>query len=297
MSRYARQHVRVLLTGETADELFGGYGRMRLCATRRLVDVAGRVLAPFQRSAALWLALVPRSASASSLSRADWIAASYADGDPIRFATAPLAEWAPYRSQIAAAAVRDHRDPVRQAMAYERLTHLPAIVATGDRMTMGAAIEARLPFTDPELLDFAGLASGREDLFSGPHGKQPLREAMAGRLPAEVINRRKRGWTSPYSIYLRERPELRNWLSKVPTHQIVAASGARPRRRADGRRRVPRWRQPPLAGRLDDRPHRAVAPGVRRGRARTLRRRRSDDPVAPRPNGAAAASRRSSSGR
>jgi asparagine synthase (glutamine-hydrolysing) len=119
--------------------------------------------------------------------------------------------------------VRENREPVRQAMAYERLTHLPSIVAAGDRMTMAAAIEARLSFTDPRLLAFAGLARTR-DLFSGPHGKQPLREAMAGRLPASVIERRKQGWTSPYRVYLREVPEMRRWLASVPNHPIVAES-------------------------------------------------------------------------
>jgi asparagine synthase (glutamine-hydrolysing) len=222
VSRYARQHVRVLLTGETADELFGGYGRLRLYRYPRLVDLTGRLLAPFERRLRLgsrWA----RAVSSRKLTQPDWIAASYADGDPMRFTRSPLAEWAPYRAQVAQEAVRDYREPVRQAMAYERHTHLPSIVATGDRMTMGAAIEARLSFTDPRLLDFAGLAR-TADLFSGPHGKQPLREAMAGRLPGSVIDRRKQGWTSPYAVYLREMPELRQWLSRVPQHEIVARS-------------------------------------------------------------------------
>jgi asparagine synthase (glutamine-hydrolysing) len=222
VSRYARQHVRVLLTGETADELFGGYTRMRLLRYPALVSMAGRVLAPFKsrlRFGSRWY----RAASSAGVSRAEFIAASYSDGDPRRFTNKPLAEWAPYRAQVAEQAVQDYREPVRQAMAYERSTHLPAIVATGDRMTMAAAIEARLSFTDPKLLEFAGLARTR-DLFSGPHGKQPLREAMTGRLPESVINRRKRGWASPYGVYLREIPELRRWLSKVPTHAIVAKS-------------------------------------------------------------------------
>jgi asparagine synthase (glutamine-hydrolysing) len=222
VSRYARQHVRVLLTGETADELFGGYGRLRLYRYPRLVDLTGRLLAPFEhrlRFGSRWY----RAVSSRKLSRPDWIAASYADGDPMRFTRMPLSDWAPYRSEVATTAIRDYREPVRQAMAYERQTHLPSIVATGDRMTMGAAIEGRLSFTDPRLLDFAGLAR-TADLFSGPHGKQPLREAMANRLPQSVLNRRKQGWTSPYTHYLREMPELRRWLTNVPLHEIVARS-------------------------------------------------------------------------
>ena len=220
VSRFARQHVRVLLTGETADELFGGYGRLRLYRYPRLVGLTGRVLAPFERRlrfGSRWA----RSVSSTKLTRPEWIAASYADGNPTRFTRTPLSQWAPYRHAVAESAVRDYRDPVRQAMAYERHTHLPSIVATGDRMTMGAAIEARLAFTDPRLLDFAGLAS-KADLFKGAQGKQPLREAMAGRLPSSVLDRRKQGWTSPYAIYLREMPELRRWLSQVPHHEIVA---------------------------------------------------------------------------
>lgn len=222
VSRYARQHVRVLLTGESADELFGGYTRMRLLRYPTLMGLAGRVLAPFKsrlRFGSRWY----RVASSAGVSRAEFIAASYSDGDPRRFSRRPLAEWAPYRAQVAEQAVLDYREPVRQAMAYERYTHLPSIVATGDRMTMAAQIEARLSFTDPKLLAFAGLAR-TQDLFSGPHGKQPLREAMAGVLPESVINRRKRGWTSPYGVYLREIPEMREWMSKVPTHEIIAKS-------------------------------------------------------------------------
>jgi asparagine synthase (glutamine-hydrolysing) len=222
VSRYASKHVRVLLTGETADELLGGYGRLRMYRYPLLVNLAGHALTPFRsrlRFGSRWA----RAVAAASQGRAEWIAASYADGDPTRFTRLPLAEWAPYRARVAADAVRDYREPIRQAMAYERQTHLPSIVATGDRLTMAAGIEERLSFTDPALLDFAGRAR-KADLFRGVQGKQPLREAMAGRLPQTVLDRRKRGWTSPYEHYLREMPVLRTWLSRVPGHDIVGRS-------------------------------------------------------------------------
>jgi asparagine synthase (glutamine-hydrolysing) len=223
VSRYASRHVRVLLTGESSDELFGGYGRFRLLRYPRLVNLAGRVLSPLHgrlRHGSRY----DRAVSSTRLSKADWIAASYADGDITRYSTAPLKEWAPYRVEVADQAVRAHADPVRQALAYERLTHLPMIVGSGDRMTMGAALEARLPFSDPRFLEYAALARTR-DLFSGPHGKQPLREAMVGRLPNKVIQRRKRGWTSPYMQYLREVPQLRSWLLSTADHPLAESSG------------------------------------------------------------------------
>lgn len=220
VSRYARDHVRVLLTGETADELMGGYGRMRLYRYQPLVDLAGRILRPFHsrlRFGSRW----DRAASAARLGRAAWIAATYADGNPQRFTQRPLAEWAPYRATVAERAVADHRQAVRQAIAYERLTHLPAIVSTGDRMTMAAGLEARLPFTSPAILDYTALVPP-ERLFKGPHGKQPLREAMQGRLPDAVLERRKRGWTSPFATYMRTLAPLREWLARVPDHHLLA---------------------------------------------------------------------------
>ena len=222
ISRYASEHVRVLLTGESADELFGGYGRFRQYRYLPLLKVTGAALRPVRgrfRQGSRWY----RLSHATSLGRAEWIAASYADGDPARFDRRPLAEWAPFRASAARATADDHSDPVLQALAYERQTHLAAVLDNTDRLTMGAPIEARLPFTSPELLDYAGHAR-RNDLFEGAHGKRPIRRAMAGQLPQSVLDRRKRGWTSPYRSYLRESPRLRAWLAEVPRHQIVESA-------------------------------------------------------------------------
>jgi asparagine synthase (glutamine-hydrolysing) len=132
-----------------------------------------------------------------------------------------LAEWAPYRAEAAEQSIAAHSDPALQALAYERLTHLPTVLDNSDRLTMGAPLEARLPFTSVDLLAFAGSAS-RTELFRGAHGKQPLRSAMVGKLPALVLDRRKRGWTSPYGRYLRTSLLLREWLGGVARHPLVA---------------------------------------------------------------------------
>ena len=222
VSRYASERVRVLLTGESADELFGGYGRFRQYRYLPLLRVTGAALRPVRgrfRHGSRWY----RMSHASSLSRAEWIAVTYADGDPARFDRRPLAEWAAFRATASEAATTDHSDPVLQALAYERQTHLTAVLDNTDRLTMGSHIEARLPFTSPDLLAYAGRAT-RADLFAGAQGKQPIRKAMADHLPPSVLDRRKRGWSSPYRSYLRESPRLRQWLAGVPMHPIVRSS-------------------------------------------------------------------------
>ena len=227
VSRFARRHVRVLLTGESADELLGGYGRFRQYRYLPWLRLAAATTRPVRgrlRRGSRWY----RLSHAASLPRAEWIAASYANGDPRRFDHRPMAEWAPYRAQAAQQSVAAHRDPALQALAYERQTHLPTVLDNTDRLTMGAPLEARLPFTSSDLLAFAGSAT-RAELFRGAQGKQPLRAAMAGRLPPLVLNRRKRGWTSPYATYLRNSPHLRDWLTCVPEQPVIAENFGRDR--------------------------------------------------------------------
>jgi asparagine synthase (glutamine-hydrolysing) len=220
VSRFASRQVRVLLSGESADELLGGYGRFRqyrYLPWLRLAAASTRPIRGRFRHGSRWY----RLSHAASLPRTEWIAATYADGDPHQFDNRPMSEWAQFRVETANRSIAEYSDPVLQALAYERRTHLASVLDNTDRLTMGAPVEARLPFTAVDLLAFAGSAI-RAELFHGAHGKQPLRAAMAGQLPPVVLDRRKRGWTSPYGSYLRRIPTLRQWLASVPTHPLIA---------------------------------------------------------------------------
>ena len=222
VSRYARRHVRVILTGESADELFGGYDRFRIYRHPRLVRLAGRALRPLRDRLARD-GRARRAIDASGLDAAAWVARVNADRDPALASAAPFAAWAPYRAAVAAAAVADHRETVRQALAYEHRTHLQGVLDHCDRQTMGASIEARIPFLDPDILRLAAGVPTRA-LFRGAHGKRVLREAMAGRLPDAVRTRRKQGWVSPYWGYLRSVPELRAWMARAADHELLGGS-------------------------------------------------------------------------
>jgi asparagine synthase (glutamine-hydrolysing) len=70
-----------------------------------------------------------------------------------------------------------------------------------DRATMLASLEARAPFLDHELAEFAASLPSRTKV-SGLTTKAILRRAVQSRLPAEVLRRRKRGFNIPFSRWL-----------------------------------------------------------------------------------------------
>ena len=222
VTRYARQYVRVLLTGESADELFGGYGRLRMYRYPRLVRAFGRLMRPIDGQLRMG-SRAHRMIAASRLSDADWVPLTYAEAEPLSLVKAPMTEWATERARIAESALARGLSPILAAVAYERETHLPAVLTHTDRMTMGAPVECRMPFTDHRILALSAHSTAR-DLFKGANGKQLIRDAMAGRLPQHIVDRPKQGWQSPWGTYLRTNPVLRDWLSKVPDHEIVARS-------------------------------------------------------------------------
>jgi asparagine synthase (glutamine-hydrolysing) len=74
-----------------------------------------------------------------------------------------------------------------------------------DQMSMAASVESRVPFLDHELVEWVARVPEHYKV-RGFSGKYLLRKAMADRLPAEIINRHKKGFPTPI------RPWLRNQL-------------------------------------------------------------------------------------
>jgi len=73
----------------------------------------------------------------------------------------------------------------------------------GDHMTMAASIEERVPFLDHHLVEFAASIPGRL-LMRGFRTKALLKRALGGHLPAEILHRRKVGFTVPVGEWFRK---------------------------------------------------------------------------------------------
>jgi len=75
------------------------------------------------------------------------------------------------------------------------------LMVKNDRMTMAHSLEARVPFTDPELTEFMSRVPSSIK-FPGLRKKHLLRSALKNRLPPEILRRKKIGLEMPYSRWL-----------------------------------------------------------------------------------------------
>lgn len=170
LSRMAHDHVRVVLTGEGADEVFLGY--------REFIDVAERSPA---RSAPGWLAgVLPLIFSAPHRDAVREALRSGLRGDERAH---PLTE-----------KETEGRDAVHR-LQYERISMMPlgVLSALGDRPEMAHAIEARTPFLDHHLFGGAKTIPPERNLARGV-GKELLREVAENFLPRDVAWAPKMGF-------------------------------------------------------------------------------------------------------
>jgi asparagine synthase (glutamine-hydrolysing) len=180
----ARPAVKVILTGEGGDELFGGYGRYR-----------GRMRPwPFTRA-------MRRTGTFDGL---DVLRPGITDGWRDRFAATERAAARPGRSALQAAQAADCAD----WLPHDLLTK-------ADRCLMAHGIEGRVPFLDPDLAAFAFSLPDRLKVRKGL-GKWLLRDWLARAQPAATPFERKQGFSVPVGEWIARRPEIGALLARQP---------------------------------------------------------------------------------
>lgn len=213
LSHSAKPKVKVLLSGEGADELMGGYVRYKALQYPSLLNSIAAIgnLDVFNNK--------PRYEKlgryAQIKSDSDLVIYNGSNIYPNDIAETFGIKNLPkneYRNQI----YKDSKSLYsgnlrRQALYFDQHTYLCSLLDRNDRCTMGASIECREPFLDQRLI--IGLGSLDDKwLFSGKKGKFILKSAMEKRLPEEILKFRKVGLSAPWGDYLTKNPAFQEEL-------------------------------------------------------------------------------------
>jgi asparagine synthase (glutamine-hydrolysing) len=205
VSRLAREHVTVALSGDGGDELFGGYLRYR-------VDRAARWAARTPDGLARVFEAVP---GGNRLGRRVRLFGSLASGGSDRAVYRELVSvWRSHdlvrlMPGVAEAAdfcmdfERSGRGPVERMMRCDARTYLiDDILQKVDRASMSVGLEARNPLLDPDVVALAFRSVARAE--AGPGVKPLLRDALRLELPNELVDRPKMGFGVPVGEWLRD---------------------------------------------------------------------------------------------
>jgi len=213
LSRFARPHVTVLLSGEGADELLCGY------RWYRTFEMVMRQQGPHLREALLraYLRITPlhrgrdriakdlKLCSLRGLSpgRLSALLPTYLPHEYWPFVGDVLgrAPWLEKRASLYEAS--PFSDPLSSCQYYDIKTYLPALLVRQDKMSMAASIENRVPFLDNGVVEYI-MALPPHYRLRGRVTKRVLRQAVTQLLPRYIRKRRKCGFGFPLAQWFRE---------------------------------------------------------------------------------------------
>lgn len=228
LSRLARERVTVALSGEGADEIFGGYPRQRYDTQIDSLGRLGRWLLPMA------LRLLGKAPSARFRRRLrmrpglgrqlDW-SRVFTDESIDDLVAEPLPsedEMLGLHARLAEQWERTARvDAVNARLDLDRELFLPGdLLPKVDRMSMTHSLEVRVPYLDEDLVNFVTRLPGRYKV-RGREGKVLLRRFATSILPQGVVSRPKQGFDVPIAAWLRGplREALTDYLSLETTRR------------------------------------------------------------------------------
>lgn len=239
LSSLAAKHVKTVITGEGADELFGGYERFRInypYFIRRFFPK------PLARIAVGWCSRPTRIRRGLRLLGAS--EDQLADAEACRIFSAAdkrlllRPEFHVDGSDMEPALISPQllqscRDRLQRRLGFEITGRLPnSILLSADKLSMAHSLEVRAPFLDRSIMEFAlGLPSrlkvrrGREKVI--------LRPLAQRHLPPEIAGRRKKGLAYPLNAW--SRPPLDKYVREL----LLDSAG--PFNRAYLERQLPFW--------------------------------------------------------
>ena len=216
ISRFAREYVKVLLTGEGADELHGGYPRYFICKEGAKFFRLNRWA---QNAVVLMLSMLPfrklqklrRSLGLTEKDLILWNA---------QFSTAAKVAWLldkkeidiHHRTDMLEKLMRPELDLMDNLLLFEQHAYLQSILMRQDKLSMAASIESRVPMLDNEMLALAASIPSKFKLMKY-QPKFLLKKAAAQVVPKEIVYKKKVGFGVPVGDWLRDEKGIGRYLT------------------------------------------------------------------------------------
>jgi asparagine synthase (glutamine-hydrolysing) len=215
VSRLAREHVTVVLTGEGADELFGGYQRYRhhidgQKIAAQYATLPGPLRALIRQFVKRFPGISPdlrRKLGHTVLGRELSFESMYLDNFYGAFNREEIqallpAAGSPYTTYEKYFTSCPWATLLRRLLYADQKTYLAELLRKQDRMSMATSIESRVPFLDHHFAALAAALPDRAKLAPSGENKAILKQAVRGLIPQQIIDRPKMGFPTPLSGWL-----------------------------------------------------------------------------------------------
>jgi len=220
LARAAREHVKVVLSGEGADELFGGYPTY---LAHKIAPMYGRMPRLMRSAFAGGVRSLPSSGKKVTL---EFLLKRFVAGVEQPWMERHLSWFGtglPVSNPRTFPALAARKDAVAAAMLLDYETYLrDNLLVKVDRATMLSSVEARAPFLDRDLTRFA-LSLPTDLRVRGITTKWALKKAAEKWLPREVIYRKKRGRSVPIATWINQ--GLRSEADRLLTADRLEGAG------------------------------------------------------------------------
>lgn len=235
VSKLAREHVTVALSGDGGDELFGGYERYLVERNRRMFAQLPKA---FRENVMHPLSMrLPHGARGRNLLHNLALDPVHRYLDSVSVFTSmnrSLLYSADFKRELenehsATESFLDHASKVKTGADLDLLlytdskTYLPGDILTKvDRMSMAASLETRAPLLDQKLIDFVTRIPAALKIV-GNETKYILKRAVKGLVPDEIMTRPKQGFGLPLAKWINQ--ELRGRIRDTLTEPITRQRG------------------------------------------------------------------------
>jgi asparagine synthase (glutamine-hydrolysing) len=239
ITKLAKEHVTVLLSGEGGDEAFAGYKNYRnLVWLERLKAALGPLMPPFAQICKMAADIagsqkLARFAAYGSLAPEQYYYSR--TSNPLGFFNRSRDSM--YSAQFAAQ-LQEQTDEwfsgsmlqnLSQSQFLQKLLYIDTktwlpddLLVKADKMSMANSVELRVPFLDHHVLEFAASLPARHKLH-GFETKYVLKRALSARVPKQTLKRPKTGFPVPYDRWMRT--ELKGFTWDILTDPATLRRG------------------------------------------------------------------------